>query len=247
MPCASPGSHPVSPCHTLSPRSGLLIYPEGPLSLERGPEQMSRVFSPFYNLLKKIRYGGKKGGDAGASVGWRWGGDTGLTLSPRCRDLLRVLSAEELCLLERSLCAAESEDPRGPATPPTWGAAMPGASPPAPWGLLEAPHTTPLPHTCTGRLGPPDAVESPGTDRHVGVCVGRERGLIFCATPWVTIASPCTAPSPPEVAQGRGSRPRRVPAGRSCARTTAAPRTCCTPSSSASQVSERLTTPLATP
>ncbi|KAM6116155.1 lateral signaling target protein 2 homolog [Pterocles gutturalis] len=34
--------------------SGLLIYPEGPLSLERSPEQMSRVFSPFYNLLKKI-------------------------------------------------------------------------------------------------------------------------------------------------------------------------------------------------
>ncbi|NWS65575.1 LST2 protein, partial [Crotophaga sulcirostris] len=57
--------------------SGLLIYPEGPLSLERSPEQMSQVFSPFYNLLKKIR------------------------------DLLRVLSAEELCLLERSLCAAE--------------------------------------------------------------------------------------------------------------------------------------------
>ncbi|XP_040429830.1 lateral signaling target protein 2 homolog isoform X2 [Cygnus olor] len=114
--------------------SGLLIYPEGPLSLERGPEQMSRVFSPFYNLLKKIR------------------------------DLLRVLSAEELCLLERSLCAAELEDPCSPATPPTWGAAMPGAGPPAPWGLLEAPHTTPPPHTCTGRLGPPSAVESPGTD-----------------------------------------------------------------------------------
>ncbi|XP_036247764.1 lateral signaling target protein 2 homolog [Molothrus ater] len=61
--------------------SGLLIYPEGPLSLERSPEEMSRVFSPFYNLLKKIR------------------------------DLLRVLSAEELCLLERSLCTAEQEDP----------------------------------------------------------------------------------------------------------------------------------------
>ncbi|NXF69635.1 LST2 protein, partial [Ciccaba nigrolineata] len=57
--------------------SGLLIYPEGPLSLERSPEQMSRVFSPFYNLLKKIR------------------------------DLLRVLSVEELSLLERSLCTAE--------------------------------------------------------------------------------------------------------------------------------------------
>ncbi|KFO88138.1 Lateral signaling target protein 2, partial [Buceros rhinoceros silvestris] len=35
--------------------SGLLIYPEGPLSLERSPEQMPRVFSPFYNLPKKIR------------------------------------------------------------------------------------------------------------------------------------------------------------------------------------------------
>ncbi|NWX95424.1 LST2 protein, partial [Nothoprocta ornata] len=57
--------------------SGLLIYPEGPLSLEQSPEQMSRVFSPFYNLLKKIR------------------------------DLLRVLSADELALLERSLCTAE--------------------------------------------------------------------------------------------------------------------------------------------
>ncbi|NWQ60622.1 LST2 protein, partial [Neopipo cinnamomea] len=57
--------------------SGLLIYPEGPLSLERSPEDMSRVFSPFYNLLKKIR------------------------------ELLRVLSVEELCLLERSLCTAE--------------------------------------------------------------------------------------------------------------------------------------------
>lgn len=58
MPAATPCPH-VTRCPL---RSGLLIYPEGPLSLERGPEQMSRVFSPFYNLLKKIRYGGKKGG-----------------------------------------------------------------------------------------------------------------------------------------------------------------------------------------
>ncbi|KFQ41304.1 Lateral signaling target protein 2, partial [Nestor notabilis] len=57
--------------------SGLLIYPDGPLSLERSPEQMSQVFSPFYSLLKKIK------------------------------DLLQVLSVEELCLLERSLCTAE--------------------------------------------------------------------------------------------------------------------------------------------
>lgn len=56
----------------LSPHSGLLIYPEGPLSLERSPEQMSRVFSPFYNLLKKIRYAlgvmGAHGWGCGAAV-----------------------------------------------------------------------------------------------------------------------------------------------------------------------------------
>ncbi|NWU90884.1 LST2 protein, partial [Upupa epops] len=57
--------------------SGLLVYPDGPLSLEQTPDQMSRVFSPFYNLLKKIR------------------------------DLLQVLSPEEVCQLERSLCTAE--------------------------------------------------------------------------------------------------------------------------------------------
>lgn len=51
----------------LSPCSGLLIYPDGPLSLERSPEQMSRLFSPFYNLLKKIRY--MVGCDEGAAVG----------------------------------------------------------------------------------------------------------------------------------------------------------------------------------
>ncbi|XP_063204842.1 lateral signaling target protein 2 homolog isoform X2 [Chroicocephalus ridibundus] len=118
--------------------SGLLIYPEGPLSLEQSPEQMSRVFSPFYNLLKKIR------------------------------DLLRVLSAEELCLLERSLCTAESEDPCGPATPSAWGAAMPRADPLAPWGLLEVPRATPPPPTCTARLGPPGVADDLGTDRQWG-------------------------------------------------------------------------------
>lgn len=51
-----PGQPPPNMSWALSPRSGLLIYPEGPLSLEQSPEQMSRVFSPFYNLLKKIRY-----------------------------------------------------------------------------------------------------------------------------------------------------------------------------------------------
>ncbi|XP_059681568.1 lateral signaling target protein 2 homolog [Gavia stellata] len=115
--------------------SGLLIYPEGPLSLEQSPEQMSRVFSPFYNLLKKIR------------------------------DLLRVLSEEELCVLERSLCTAESEDPCGPATSPAWGAVMPRADPPAPWGLLEVPRVTPSSPTCMAWLGQPGAVDDLGTNR----------------------------------------------------------------------------------
>lgn len=65
MPAATPCPR-VTRCPL---RSGLLIYPEGPLSLERGPEQMSRVFSPFYNLLKKIRYGGKKRGGRGCLRG----------------------------------------------------------------------------------------------------------------------------------------------------------------------------------
>lgn len=59
-----------------SPRSGLLIYPEGPLSLERSPEQMSRVFSPFYNLLKKIRY--VAGGNGRPRVG-PWGSSGAVT------------------------------------------------------------------------------------------------------------------------------------------------------------------------
>ncbi|XP_051487094.1 lateral signaling target protein 2 homolog [Apus apus] len=118
--------------------SGLLIYPEGPLSLEQSPEQMSQVFSPFYNLLKKIR------------------------------DLLRVLSPEELCLLERSLCTAESEDPSSRATPPAWEAAVPRAEPSAPWTVLEVPHPTSPPPTCMVQLGPPGAVDDLGSDRQWG-------------------------------------------------------------------------------
>uniref|UniRef100_A0A8B9S9J4 FYVE-type domain-containing protein n=1 Tax=Apteryx owenii TaxID=8824 RepID=A0A8B9S9J4_APTOW len=118
--------------------SGLLIYPEGPLSLEQSPEQMSRVFSPFYNLLKKIR------------------------------DLLRVLSAEELALLERSLCTAELDDPRGPAAAPAWGAAAPTADPPAPWGLLEAPHTEPPAPVCPAGSGPPGVAGDPGAHSRQG-------------------------------------------------------------------------------
>ncbi|XP_059716183.1 lateral signaling target protein 2 homolog isoform X2 [Haemorhous mexicanus] len=156
--------------------SGLLIYPEGPLSLERSPEEMSRVFSPFYNLLKKIR------------------------------DLLRVLSAEELCLLERSLCTAEQEDPCTPEAPPAWGAAVPSVDPPAPFSLLEVPNATqPLP-SCTTRLGPPSAVDDPGIDWQQRCAVGRGQGQdgkslstgtgISHTIPGVMVTSPLRSPQP---------------------------------------------------
>eukprot|EP00062_Callorhinchus_milii_P021837 gi/632978989/ref/XP_007906217.1/ PREDICTED: lateral signaling target protein 2 homolog isoform X3 [Callorhinchus milii] len=59
---------------------GLLIYPEGPLSLHQQNDDMSKLFSPFYSILQKIR------------------------------DILYVLTDEELFVLEKSLCAAEPVD-----------------------------------------------------------------------------------------------------------------------------------------
>ncbi|XP_023791592.1 lateral signaling target protein 2 homolog isoform X1 [Cyanistes caeruleus] len=164
--------------------SGLLIYPEGPLSLERSPEEMSRVFSPFYNLLKKIR------------------------------DLLRVLSAEELCLLERSLCTAEQEDPCSPDTSPAWGAAVPSVDSPAPFSLLEVPNATQPPPTCTTRLGPPSAVDDLSTDWQRGCAVGREQGQdgkslssgtgISHTIPGVMVTSPLHSPQPLGSGPGMG-------------------------------------------
>ncbi|XP_075065269.1 lateral signaling target protein 2 homolog isoform X2 [Mixophyes fleayi] len=60
--------------------SGLLIFPDGPLNLEKRPEEMCELFSPFHGLLKKIR------------------------------ELLCVLTKNELFSLERALCSASSED-----------------------------------------------------------------------------------------------------------------------------------------
>lgn len=133
----------------------------------------------------------------------QWGCDVGLTPPPRPRDLLQVLSMEELCLLERSLCTAESEDPCVLATPPAWGAAM---DPPAHWGLLEVPYAPPLPPTCTAQLGPSSTVDDPGTARRWG-CVSGGAGLgwqilpaatgTFRATSGVTFtSSPCSPQSP---------------------------------------------------
>ncbi|XP_072257126.1 lateral signaling target protein 2 homolog isoform X2 [Pyxicephalus adspersus] len=61
--------------------SGLLIFPDGPLNLQKRAEEMCELFSPFYGLLKKIR------------------------------ELLCILTEKELHSLERALCSASSEDP----------------------------------------------------------------------------------------------------------------------------------------
>ncbi|XP_063303368.1 lateral signaling target protein 2 homolog isoform X1 [Pelobates fuscus] len=60
--------------------SGLLIYPDGPLSLQKHPEEMCELFSPFYTLLKKIK------------------------------ELLLTLTEDELFSLERALCSSSSKD-----------------------------------------------------------------------------------------------------------------------------------------
>ncbi|KAF7249551.1 hypothetical protein EYD10_04243 [Varanus komodoensis] len=73
--------------------SGLLIYPDGPLNLERRPEEISRVFSPFYVLLRKIR------------------------------DLLRVLTKDELYKLEKRVLnqSAVDSQPSGAVDSPDLG------------------------------------------------------------------------------------------------------------------------------
>ncbi|XP_015229724.1 PREDICTED: lateral signaling target protein 2 homolog isoform X1 [Cyprinodon variegatus] len=56
---------------------GLVVYPEGPLNLDRKSEDMSELFRPFRTLLKKIR------------------------------DLLQTLTEEELLTLEKNLCISQ--------------------------------------------------------------------------------------------------------------------------------------------
>uniref|UniRef100_A0A3P9M0V7 Lateral signaling target protein 2 homolog n=1 Tax=Oryzias latipes TaxID=8090 RepID=A0A3P9M0V7_ORYLA len=56
---------------------GLVVYPEGPLNLDRKSEDMSELFRPFRTLLRKIR------------------------------DLLQTLTEEELMTLERNLCISQ--------------------------------------------------------------------------------------------------------------------------------------------
>uniref|UniRef100_UPI0037E7EAAE lateral signaling target protein 2 homolog isoform X3 n=1 Tax=Semicossyphus pulcher TaxID=241346 RepID=UPI0037E7EAAE len=56
---------------------GLVVYSDGPLNLDRKPEDISELFRPFRTLLKKIR------------------------------DLLQTLTEEELITLERNLCISQ--------------------------------------------------------------------------------------------------------------------------------------------
>ncbi|NP_001087164.1 zinc finger FYVE-type containing 28 L homeolog [Xenopus laevis] len=63
--------------------SGLLIYPDGPLNLQKRPEEMCELFRPFHGLLKKIQ------------------------------ELLGILTEQELISLERALCSASSDDSAG--------------------------------------------------------------------------------------------------------------------------------------
>ncbi|MBN3273515.1 LST2 protein, partial [Polyodon spathula] len=97
---------------------GLLIFPDGPLNLQHGPDSMSSLFSPFYTLLQKIR------------------------------DLLCILTDEELDILEVNLCMAESggflcQQERPPPSTGSGGSPYPNELPPADYdpgepGKLEA-------------------------------------------------------------------------------------------------------------
>ncbi|XP_018083568.1 lateral signaling target protein 2 homolog isoform X2 [Xenopus laevis] len=86
---------------------GLVVYAEGPLNLERKPEDMSELFRPFHTLLRKIR------------------------------DLLQTLTEEELHTLERNLCISQdvefpvNADPEVPsAISPVLVTALPTEEPP---------------------------------------------------------------------------------------------------------------------
>ncbi|XP_073467010.1 lateral signaling target protein 2 homolog isoform X3 [Aquarana catesbeiana] len=85
---------------------GLVVYSEGPLNLDRKPEDMSELFRPFHTLLRKIR------------------------------DLLQTLTEEELHTLERNLCISQDmefpvrPDPEVPtAISPVLIAALPSEEP----------------------------------------------------------------------------------------------------------------------
>ncbi|XP_038165654.1 lateral signaling target protein 2 homolog isoform X3 [Arvicola amphibius] len=91
-------------CETVE--SGLVVYADGPLNLDRKVEDMSELFRPFHTLLRKIR------------------------------DLLQALTEEELHTLERSLCVSQDvelpirADAQAPsALAPAFSASLPPEEP----------------------------------------------------------------------------------------------------------------------
>uniref|UniRef100_F6XJ86 Lateral signaling target protein 2 homolog n=1 Tax=Monodelphis domestica TaxID=13616 RepID=F6XJ86_MONDO len=132
--------------------SGLLIHPEGPLSLSP-PGATAYVFSPFRSLLQKIQ------------------------------ALLVVLSADELFILERSLCMADA--PWEPLDNPRQESSVPSTSCQT---RVRAPHMSfkqdPTPD-CPGQsIGA--SMERVGTKQH------REPGTSF---PWTDSGHvPCSLP-----------------------------------------------------
>ncbi|KAF6133836.1 zinc finger FYVE-type containing 28 [Phyllostomus discolor] len=99
-------------CETV--QSGLVVYADGPLNLDRKVEDMSELFRPFHTLLRKIR------------------------------DLLQTLTEDELHVLERNLCISQDVEfpirADGPV-PPALAPAFPGPLPPE--ELLSAKTKTP--------------------------------------------------------------------------------------------------------
>lgn len=49
--------------------SGLVVYADGPLNLDRKAEDMSELFRPFHTLLRKIRWGERGEGGCGGGEG----------------------------------------------------------------------------------------------------------------------------------------------------------------------------------
>ncbi|XP_038334567.1 lateral signaling target protein 2 homolog isoform X9 [Canis lupus familiaris] len=96
-------THPEVAWHLWPYHSGLVVYADGPLNLDRKAEDMSELFRPFHTLLRKIR------------------------------DLLQTLTEDELHTLERNLCISQDvEFPiRADAqVPPTLAPAFPSPLPP---------------------------------------------------------------------------------------------------------------------
>ncbi|XP_057562191.1 lateral signaling target protein 2 homolog isoform X2 [Hippopotamus amphibius kiboko] len=170
-------------CETVE--SGLVVYADGPLNLDRKAEDMSELFRPFHTLLRKIR------------------------------DLLQTLTEEELHTLERSLCISQdvefpirTDAPVPPALEPALPAPLAPAEPrrteaelacsmqnddqeleqlsrmvhragDAMSSLLSPPSACPSPAHRPGAEGSPLGQASPGRARPPPAVSDEEEGPVF--------------------------------------------------------------------